>query len=66
MEDMVNDTLEQDDDLELEEEADEEVEKIIFEITNGKLGEAGKPANTALPSKKVRVFAEDGCSLILF
>lgn len=31
-----------DDDEELEEEADEEVEKVLFQLTDGKLGQAGK------------------------
>jgi len=42
MEEMLDDTLEaMDDDEELEEEADEEVEKVLFDITDGKLGLAG-------------------------
>ncbi|KAH7105523.1 vacuolar sorting protein VPS24 [Auriculariales sp. MPI-PUGE-AT-0066] len=42
MEEMMDDTLEAiDDDEELEEEADEEVDKVLFEITDGKLGQAG-------------------------
>jgi hypothetical protein len=43
MEEMLDDTLEGlDEDEELEEEADEEVEKVLFELTDGKLGQAGK------------------------
>lgn len=43
MEEMMDDTLEGlDDDEELEEEADEEVEKVLFQLTDGKLGQAGK------------------------
>lgn len=38
---MLDDTLEMDDDEELEEEADEEVDKVLFDLTNGKLGQAG-------------------------
>lgn len=39
----MDDTLEGlDDDEELEEEADEEVEKVLFQLTDGKLGQAGK------------------------
>jgi hypothetical protein len=41
MEEMLEDTLDMDEDEELEEEADAEVDKVLFEITNGKLGEAG-------------------------
>lgn len=41
MEEMLDDTLEMEDDEELEEEADEEVDKVLFDLTNGKLGQAG-------------------------
>ncbi|KAF8607555.1 Snf7-domain-containing protein [Ceratobasidium sp. AG-I] len=42
MEEMMDETLEGlDDDEELEEEADEEVEKVLFQLTDGKLGQAG-------------------------
>ena len=39
---MLEDTLEMDEDEELEAEADEEVDKVLFELTDGKLGQAGK------------------------
>jgi hypothetical protein len=55
MEEMLEDTLEMDDDEELEEEADAEVDKVLFELTNGKLGEAGS-VGTGLP---VRILAVD-------
>ncbi|CAE6394781.1 unnamed protein product [Rhizoctonia solani] len=43
MEEMLDETLEGlDEDEELEVEADEEVEKVLFELTDGKLGQAGK------------------------
>lgn len=41
MEEMLDDTLEMDDDEELEDEADAEVDKVLFDLTNGKLGQAG-------------------------
>ena len=41
MEEMLDDTLEMEDDEELEEEADAEVDKVLFDVTNGKLGQAG-------------------------
>ncbi|EJD53594.1 vacuolar sorting protein VPS24 [Auricularia subglabra TFB-10046 SS5] len=42
MDEMLEDTLASlDDEEELEEEADAEVDKVLFEITDGKLGEAG-------------------------
>ncbi|KIM25595.1 hypothetical protein M408DRAFT_331133 [Serendipita vermifera MAFF 305830] len=49
MEEMLQDTLEGlDDDPELEEEAEEEVDRVLFEITDGKLGIAG--AGKELPT----------------
>jgi charged multivesicular body protein 3 len=48
MEEMLEDTLQMDDDEEIEEEADAEVEKVLFDLTNGKLGLAGS-ARTELP-----------------
>ena len=44
----MEDTLDMDDDEELEEEADEEVDKILFQLTDGKLGQAGT-VSTDLP-----------------
>jgi len=42
MEEMLDDTLEGiDDDEELEEEADAEVDRVLYELTDGKLGQAG-------------------------
>ena len=40
MEEMMDEVLEDDED-ELEEEADAEVEKVLYDITDGKLGAAG-------------------------
>jgi charged multivesicular body protein 3 len=48
MEEMMDDTLDMQDEDELEEEADAEVDKVLFELTNGKLGEAGS-VGTELP-----------------
>lgn len=45
MEDMLENTLDIEEDEELEEEADAEVDKVLFELTNGKLGEAGSASN---------------------
>ena len=44
----MEDTLDMDEDEELEEEADAEVDKVLFELTDGKLGLAGSVA-TGLP-----------------
>jgi hypothetical protein len=41
IEEMMDDTMEALDDDELEEEADAEVEKVLFDLTDGKLGQAG-------------------------
>ncbi|KAF8655259.1 hypothetical protein AX16_003161 [Volvariella volvacea WC 439] len=49
MEEMVEDTLNIEEDDELEEEADAEVDKVLFELTKGKMGEAGT-VSTELPS----------------
>jgi len=48
MEEMLEDTLDMEEDEEIEEEADAEVDKVLFELTNGKLGEAGS-VGTELP-----------------
>ncbi|KAI0347282.1 vacuolar sorting protein Vps24 [Trametopsis cervina] len=49
LEEMLDDTLEMDEDEEIEEEADAEVDKVLFDLTNGKLGQAGT-VETELPS----------------
>jgi len=51
MEEMLEDTLDMVEDDEIEEEADAEVDKILFELTNGKLGEAATV--TDLPVRHV-------------
>jgi charged multivesicular body protein 3 len=52
MEEMLEETMEMgEDEDEIEEEADAEVEGVLFELTNGKLGEAGT-VKTALPVSK--------------
>jgi len=45
---MLDDTLDMEEDEELEEEADAEVDKVLFSLTDGKLGLAD-PVNTELP-----------------
>ncbi|KAI0268264.1 Snf7-domain-containing protein [Gloeopeniophorella convolvens] len=52
MEEMLDDTLNVEEDEEIEEEADEEVDKVLFELTNGKLGQAGT-VETGLPAVQV-------------
>jgi len=61
MAEMVDDTMEMaldDEDEEMEEEAAEEVDNILFEITDGKLGQAGKVANN-LPAPAEKENAEE-------
>ncbi len=41
MDEMMQDTLEGLDDEDLEEEADAEVDKVLYDLTDGKLGQAG-------------------------
>ncbi|KAL2917225.1 Vacuolar protein-sorting-associated protein 24 [Polyrhizophydium stewartii] len=52
IEEMISDTLEMDDEA-IEEEADEEVDKVITEITAGLLGQAGA-VGADLPKEKVK------------
>ncbi|KAF8621684.1 hypothetical protein AX15_007697 [Amanita polypyramis BW_CC] len=51
LEEMLEDTLEMEEDEELEAEADEEVDKVLFELTDGKLGQAGR-VDGALPVRR--------------
>lgn len=51
---MLEDTLEMEDDEELEEEADEEVDKVLLELTDGKLGQAGS-VGTGLPVSHIGI-----------
>jgi len=56
---MLEDTLDMDEDEEIEEEADAEIEKVLFELTNGKLGEA-RSVGTELPvMRALYVFTMD-------
>ncbi len=48
MEEIIDETLELEEDEELEDEADAEVEAVLFDLTNGKLGQAGS-VKTELP-----------------
>ncbi|KAJ3739397.1 vacuolar sorting protein Vps24 [Lentinula detonsa] len=58
LEEMMDDTLALDDDEELEEEADEEVDKVLFQLTDGKLGQAGT-VSTELPSVEQSIEDEE-------
>jgi charged multivesicular body protein 3 len=50
---MVDDTMEMLDEPELEEEAEEEVDAILTEVTGGILGKAGKTPQIAMPREEV-------------
>lgn len=56
MEEMLDDTLDMEEDEEEAEEADAEVDKVLFEITNGKLGEAGS-VDSNLPVSSVNILS---------
>ncbi|KAJ3553281.1 hypothetical protein NM688_g3699 [Phlebia brevispora] len=58
LEEMMDDTLAVEEDEELEEEADAEVDKVLYDLTNGKLGLAG-PASTAPPQTEEEKKMED-------
>jgi len=51
---MLEDTLDMDEDEELEEEADTEVDKVLFDLTDGKLGQLG-PIKDDLPVSSLRL-----------
>eukprot|EP00794_Sanderia_malayensis_P005425 gene5425-6104_t len=51
MEEMIEDTFEGLEDDDIEEAAQEEVDKILWELTSGELGKAGPVATDALPSE---------------
>ncbi|EIN10365.1 vacuolar sorting protein Vps24 [Punctularia strigosozonata HHB-11173 SS5] len=58
MEEMLDDVMEMDEDEELEEEADAEVDKVLFDLTDGKLGQAGA-VGTELPSNEATLEDEE-------
>lgn len=60
MEEMLEDTLEMDEEEEIEEEADAEVDKVLFELTNGKLGQVGT-VGEELPVSMVILFDVTVC-----
>ncbi|KAJ8481758.1 hypothetical protein ONZ51_g5771 [Trametes cubensis] len=58
MEEMLDDTLQMEDDEDLEVEADAEVDKVLYELTEGKLGQAGA-AKEDVPSIQDQVEDEE-------
>jgi len=54
MEEMLEETMEMNEDEEIEEEADAEVEQVLFDLTNGKLGTAGS-VSTEVPATEAEV-----------
>ena len=59
---MLEDTLDMEEDEELEEEADAEVDKVLFDLTNGKLGEAGSVGSEVPVSSSSIIFTFEVCS----
>ena len=59
---MLEDTLDMEEDEELEEEADAEVDKVLFELTNGKLGEAGSVGSELPVSSSSIIFLLSRCA----
>lgn len=62
---MMEETLDTVDDDEIEDEADAEVDKVLFELTDGKLGQAGKvggelPVSLAMASGRGRAGLDFG------
>jgi hypothetical protein len=67
MEEMLDDAINIEEDEEVEMEADQEVDKVLFELTNGKLGQAGTvdtqlPVSTLLLPSEVAAQSCTGCS----
>lgn len=56
----MEETLDTVDDEEIEEEADAEVDKVLFELTDGKLGQAGKVGAELPVSQSKRFLVGDG------
>ncbi|ORY97424.1 Snf7-domain-containing protein [Syncephalastrum racemosum] len=65
MDEMISDTMDMMDDEEIEEEADEEVNNVLFQITDGMLGEAGAvgPALDKQPAAAEMEDEEEGPEL---
>jgi hypothetical protein len=60
MEEMLEDTLDMEEDEELEEEADAEVDKVLFDLTDGKLGQVG----TIKDELPVRFVFLEACNVV--
>ncbi|TEB35696.1 vacuolar sorting protein Vps24 [Coprinellus micaceus] len=58
MEEMMEDVLEMDEDEELEEEADAEVDKVLFDLTDGKLGQVA-PIENEVPALEDEALREE-------
>ena len=56
---MMSDFFEQLDDSDLEEDADEEVDKVLFEITEGQLGKAVSAPSKQISRSKQDTITED-------
>jgi charged multivesicular body protein 3 len=67
MEEMLDDAMDIEEDEEVEMEADQEIDKVLFELTNGKLGQAGTvdtqlPVSTLLLRSEITAQSCIGCS----
>lgn len=60
----MEDVLEMDEDEELEEEADAEVDKVLFDLTDGKLGQVA-PIENEVPVSPSRVLPCPGTDALL-
>ncbi|KAF9652163.1 vacuolar sorting protein Vps24 [Thelephora ganbajun] len=58
MDEMVGDMFDAEEDEDIEQEADAEVDKVLFDLTNGKLGQAGT-VGTELPSAQDKLEDEE-------
>jgi len=59
LEEMLDDTMETLDDPDIEEEVESEVDKVLFELTEGKLGQAPEAVKDTLPAGRQQVQEEE-------
>jgi len=60
IEEMVEETMEQLEEDDIEEAADKEIENVLWELTKGQLGEAPEAVGDSLPTTSVDEILEDG------
>ncbi len=64
MDEMVQDVMAMGDEDDIEEEADAEVDKVLFEMTDGLLGQAGQ-VGEELQVRDMRAFFFNVCSVLM-